>query len=66
MLVYPRGELLHMSGALVFAAAAQGIPLDYLAPVARGDLCSWVPWDCNNQRQFLAGYQPQGTVQTAD
>ena len=38
MLVYPRGELLHMSGALVFAAAAQGIPLDYLAQVARGGL----------------------------
>ena len=27
-----------MSGALVFAAAAQGIPLDYLAQVARGGL----------------------------
>ena len=42
------------------------IPLGYLAQVATGALCSCVPWDSNNQRQFLAGSQPQGTTKTAD
>lgn len=32
----PRGELIHTFGALVFVAATQGTPLDYLALEARG------------------------------
>ena len=32
----------------------------------RGSLCSWVSWHANNWREFLAGYQAQGTAQTAD
>lgn len=50
-----------------FVAAAQGIPLDLLALVARG---ACVPGSHRTvtigEREFLAGYHPQGTVQTSD
>lgn len=29
-------------------------------------MCSWIPWDSNNQRKFLAGSQPQGTTKIVD
>ena len=33
---------------------------------AEWGLCFWVPWDGNNQTQFLSSYHFQGTVQTAE
>ena len=70
MPVYPRGQLSHVAGALVSAAAAWGVKggtsLSYLAQAAMGALCSWIPWDSNNQRKFLAGSQPQGTTKIVD
>lgn len=72
-LAYLRAELLCVSGtpgftssAPVFVAATQGTALDHLALVAKSDLHSWVPQNCNNQRQFLAGFHPEGTTRTAD
>lgn len=57
MPVSPRGKILYMSGApvfisgaMVYVAAAQEIPLNCLALVARGSLCSWVTRDCHNWR----------------
>ena len=32
----------------------------------QGSLRSWVPGDCNNLRQFLAGYHPQDGAETID
>lgn len=46
-----------------FCAAAWIIWLWW--PVEWG-LCFWVPWDCNNQTQFLSSYHFQGTVQRAE
>ena len=53
------------SGALVFAAAAQGISLDCLTLVVRGDD---VPRSHRivTEREFLEGYHPQGTAQKVD
>lgn len=47
-------------------AATQGMPLDRLALVAREACIPGSHGTVNKQRQYLAGYHPQGTAQTAE
>lgn len=47
--VSPGMELLHIPDILIFAATADGMPPFCLTQRPR-ELCSWVLWDCNNQR----------------
>ena len=39
--------------------------IDQVTPAAK-EAGFWSPPDCDNQRQFLAGYYPQSNAQTTD
>lgn len=48
------GTLVFTPGALVFATATHGTPLDCLVLEARGRLCSWAAQDRNNWKVLSA------------
>lgn len=63
--VFPGGELCHVSGAPGFVAATQGTPLDHLALGSGVLMILSAMGQYQSEREFLAGYQPWGTAQTA-
>ena len=63
-LLSPTRELLHSSGAPIFVAIAQGIPLNWLTLATKQGLCSWVPHDFN--KSATAPRSPGHIVGTMD